>query len=1588
MKQIVIKHLFLALLLEVVNNQCPTVKSLITSLTYFSCEQMQMNQQERGVFVLYDEASNFSQITFVGWYKLIGKSNLNYLLFEARNSPSQNLIKVTYNPIKMLIYCQILGNNLATQDISSYFTTQLSDNWFFMRVGINLQDQNTLKSFIYFIITTSTTPITQYLNNPAPFKEFNKYSFELFYGLQAYYPYSRSCSISKQVLALLGLSNNSDQGVFQATLSTEMYLLSSQILYFNFAMFSQKYHIFNLVPNSKQSFYIEAIKTDSPPYQFLMDLVILIPLLSLIQKIQMAFCLLLTYELLILEVHMVLLCFQVYGQLKAQLLNYPTPITKQQGIIATNGQFLIEIRYFKFYFGGFSKQCDICNLFIDSIGDCLLCEKPYLLQQSQQFTCKSACESPLYVNTGIGCSFITGLNVCQYPFQERFFDLDCSCPQGQYFDGNYCKNCQNYCKTCNSANSCIDFLSDNYQGFCDESSFNDGRQCIQSYLKITNRQNQQFQIDNSKIMCVKGFQLQNLDGIQLIVKLKYEQIAFYQVNIKNIIKINLNDPYFVFANVSPLFQHDYPFCGNIGSNNWIFEGDQSMRVFQNLLQTFSQNDPSILVDFSFPEYSNPNNLILVNKSDPSININFKSIFNIDKEKGLCISLNEGSLQNINLYLQKSPYIILLSFYFTNSFQEYYQNFFEFTYGDSLLILLRIRSFFSFENLYYLDICTKDLDCRIAYKIPFQNDSPIHLQELQMSFPFITNIYPSYYNIKLSSQNKDIGSPSTICYSQLQIYVGGFYFINYENKDPCFIYINRSNMQCIYPKQNYGLKDGIAIPNTDCNSYNQDNKNQPLYFYNKYNFKCQSTGIAIPNCQEINTQTNKCNKCSDNNFMDQFNNCQCPFGMFIDQNTQKCKYCSPQCKTCENSSDNCIECKGIMQIPPQCNCESQNLYKDDQYNCRNCDAQCSSCLEKSSNCITCSERRSNPPFCECDKNLYYTVNNTCQIKICPFQCQTCDENLQCIKCRGDRIQPPQCLCPEGLYENPAQQIEFCQKCSTGFYLDSSKKQCFKCFELCQTCSGATISNCKTCLYNLQLNQQNECVCPQGKKLVKEQVNQFVCYYFMQAKFKTQIENNQLQVIIKFQYQIDNLLEILNQQGIQNLFSLSISQIDSSLYGIQSYSVQNLNQQLTLDIRILQNIQSATGFLIFKKTEMFKNQIYKYILNPIYSEKPYQFAIGPFYLNTTYFVNLQFFLPQNEILIDIINKCQFVFYILNSLQPTSMFLLLNMQMPPNLYQYFYQFGKLVYRNVPSTQYGNINNDFTLFEYDLSEQVQQSQKQQLARLGFSNSILVNCQIILVKYAIIIFLIASIQLYQFAAKCKKFEKVKVFFIKRLNIENEINLLIIVLSICAQFCEILQDDYFWRMSFYTAIFMGFTLIFSSALFFKIYNSKQFLQNKQILEIFYERLKEEQFKYVWINKNFYFLNAIKKIIIIIILYIFSDYPKMACYLACVLNITSGLFTLYLRPYKYIFTSLIKGVGDLLLVSVWIIVILIANFNQQFSQEVILNTNDFLNYLRLGFTASILLTVFNGIFFINFILEQILLPLQQKISSMFQRRQQI
>ncbi|KAL4435522.1 hypothetical protein ABPG74_020298 [Tetrahymena malaccensis] len=251
-----------------------------------------------------------------------------------------------------------------------------------------------------------------------------------------------------------------------------------------------------------------------------------------------------------------------------------------------------------------------------------------------------------------------------------------------------------------------------------------------------------------------------------------------------------------------------------------------------------------------------------------------------------------------------------------------------------------------------------------------------------------------------------------------------------------------NNKCLTCQENdstqcLSCKPPLALLNTDC----VESCGTGMAV-NQTSNKCQK---CIPNCMNCDNNLQSCNKCQ-NGFFFLNDQCitNCPDGYFGDVQNAICIPCSqPECVSCVYSIDICTKCKQSYLVDinsnkciPTC---SSNQYADQGY--------CKNCSQLFENCSSCDLNKCT----QCMNNLLLSVDQQVCLNQCPVG--TVQVSQQCVQCKANCI-----LCDLNLT---------CQQCSLGFYLYQGQcnSSCLQGYypdqyNQCQPCSNL-FTNCQTC-----------------------------------------------------------------------------------------------------------------------------------------------------------------------------------------------------------------------------------------------------------------------------------------------------------------------------------------------------------------------------------------------------------------------------------------------------------------------------------------------------------------------------------------------
>lgn len=150
----------------------------------------------------------------------------------------------------------------------------------------------------------------------------------------------------------------------------------------------------------------------------------------------------------------------------------------------------------------------------------------------------------------------------------------------------------------------------------------------------------------------------------------------------------------------------------------------------------------------------------------------------------------------------------------------------------------------------------------------------------------------------------------------------------------------------------------------------------------------------------------------------------------------------------------------------------------------CSPVCKDCSGSAENCSSCAKNRINPPFCTCPEGTAEDLNGNCmsfdasKIDDAEYQHSICPEPgslfydkesgmVQCLEQMKD--------CSEQTLDSNFQPYCMVSSCTSNQFYDQLLKKCVNCASNCGTCDLSP-SNCLTCAVNRV--SAPVCSCPKG------------------------------------------------------------------------------------------------------------------------------------------------------------------------------------------------------------------------------------------------------------------------------------------------------------------------------------------------------------------------------------------------------------------------------------------------------------------------------------------------------------------------------
>ena len=157
---------------------------------------------------------------------------------------------------------------------------------------------------------------------------------------------------------------------------------------------------------------------------------------------------------------------------------------------------------------------------------------------------------------------------------------------------------------------------------------------------------------------------------------------------------------------------------------------------------------------------------------------------------------------------------------------------------------------------------------------------------------------------------------------------------------------------------------------------------------------------------------------------------CGDGLFVDQLTRKCVYCTEPCNTCEITPTTCLSCLTGLLYQSQCISSCPAAHFNQSGTCILCPNKCASCLSLTE-CYSCTAPYllyHNFCISECPSSHAVIINLECTRCSDSF-CTSCKTTTEFKYLRVVSVSAPICVssCPAGYYPDTGATPILCTAC---------------------------------------------------------------------------------------------------------------------------------------------------------------------------------------------------------------------------------------------------------------------------------------------------------------------------------------------------------------------------------------------------------------------------------------------------------------------------------------------------------------------------------------------------------------------------------
>ncbi|KAL4473123.1 hypothetical protein ABPG72_007353 [Tetrahymena utriculariae] len=828
--------------------------------------------------------------------------------------------------------------------------------------------------------------------------------------------------------------------------------------------------------------------------------------------------------------------------------------------------------------------------------------------------------------------------------------------------------------------------------------------------------------------------------------------------------------------------------------------------------------------------------------------------------------------------------------------------------------------------------------------------------------------------------------------------------------------------------------------------------QGFYLYQGQCFECQppcltcsqsrSTCLSCVSNYTLNQIQNICNPicygaCKDCILPLQQNSCKSCFDQYYLSKQGECLPCSSECFNCIGNSNICTKCYPGYILNPitfQCNpiCAQNCLTCTEPlspFSCTSCgqdyylnNTQCLSCLS-----IT-DFTQAIPK--ECDGLFLFDSDCNSRCKVC-----LATDIKFCLSCSDQTTSTPYCDCPiNSLFLNG-----LCRSCPSQQFFDLTSSSCLKCHPSCQSCFGIKSNQCYSCFVQnaMEFNSSsNSCICSDKDSVLiintlSNQQQTAVCKQGMGVTF-TRFYPNYLSKYQMFQATFNlHLQQNIQNSNIFQSFQFYIPEIQSASYEIKIDAIQN--NQVLFHIFPKKSFHANLLLITVTSTTLISS-VDNFLLKPSLLNKSFALQIGPIFIDDSSqsgsnsgdisdkLDQLVEFINYNKQVtnsINFLNYFSIFLHLVNTIQPSALFITINTSLPPIFYTIQRVMGTFVYQNVPEqsiyrTDPKDCKLSYLTINYCDLENQNPLTYNQFQRLGFSTGFFLNiknflnqtfiggCIFLLTKY-LLQFYNEDLSNFKDLTK-QQYENLTIQEIKHSVMYQQKQIQELKRSSGVPFgfsnkklYLVIQFLYLKSFDYFFSTFEANLLIFSISahLFMRVNVFDSEIQQNALIRIstyvfvisfmFLAILLNQG--YICINKssnaeeitenlsyqlkmdagyfckNFHLLNFLKKWLVCCLHVELYYYPKVLIIAVIVIYCLGAFLEIFFRPFQRIYQNIVRIIGDLAFAFLYFCTLRTHQIYLSLQLQTELNQNDVNQFNLWGIIATFSLIGYNGLYLV-------------------------